>query len=129
MHFKITLVSPTDATFQHAKDVLEYFKRIRLDKTKNSVYKSYVKYGVRNVLRNPLLTKAGCLKKEVKLSSDCLNRMVDKARQHENKFYAKFTYACKGHAEYSAACLESARPQYYRRLRALVAQTEKCWKL
>uniref|UniRef100_A0AAG5D835 Aegyptin/gSG7 salivary protein-like four-helix bundle domain-containing protein n=1 Tax=Anopheles atroparvus TaxID=41427 RepID=A0AAG5D835_ANOAO len=122
-------VKQSNATFQHAKEVLQYFKRVRLDNTKNSVYQSQVRYGIRNVLRNPLLAKAACLKREVKLSTDCLNRMVDKARQHENKFYAKFTYACRGHAEYSAECLESARPKYYRRLKALVAQTEKCWKL
>ena len=62
-------------------------------------------------------------------SSDCLNRMVDKARQLENKFYAQFTYACKKNAEYSSDCLDTGRPVYYRDLKKLAKETEQCWKL
>uniref|UniRef100_A0A182SQY8 Aegyptin/gSG7 salivary protein-like four-helix bundle domain-containing protein n=1 Tax=Anopheles maculatus TaxID=74869 RepID=A0A182SQY8_9DIPT len=123
-------LSTTDATPWHARHLLRYFRRIQLDKTKNSVYQHDVKFGIRTHLRAPLLQKAICLPKGTKqLSSDCLYRMVDKARQQENKFYARFTYACKQHAEYSADCLESGRPLYYRALKNLVKETEKCWKL
>uniref|UniRef100_A0A182KBI1 Aegyptin/gSG7 salivary protein-like four-helix bundle domain-containing protein n=1 Tax=Anopheles christyi TaxID=43041 RepID=A0A182KBI1_9DIPT len=120
--------SPSDATPWHAKQLVPYFKRMKLDKTKNRVYQHDVKYGLRMHLRSPLLQKALCLPKGTKLSSDCLNRMVDKARQHENKFYAKFTYACRKNAEYSADCLDSGRPLYYRDLKNLVKETERCWK-
>uniref|UniRef100_A0A182NFE0 Aegyptin/gSG7 salivary protein-like four-helix bundle domain-containing protein n=1 Tax=Anopheles dirus TaxID=7168 RepID=A0A182NFE0_9DIPT len=122
-------LTPTDATPWHAAQVRQYFKRIKLDKTKNQVYLHDVKRGIRTQLRVPLLQKALLMCQETQLSSDCLNRMVDKARQHENKFYAKFTYACKGHPEYSAVCLETARPQYYRNLRKLAKETIKCWTL
>nr|AFM08408.1 SG7-2 [Anopheles funestus] len=149
-------LSSVEATQWHSKQLLPYFRRIKLDKTKNSVYQHTVKDAIRMHLRIPLMQKALCLPKGTKvskhlqyadvsfaliilkshcfhcvlqLSSDCLNRMVDKARQHENKFYARFTYACKTHAEYSSDCMESGRPMYYRNLRNLVKQTEKCWKL
>uniref|UniRef100_A0A240PNC8 Aegyptin/gSG7 salivary protein-like four-helix bundle domain-containing protein n=1 Tax=Anopheles epiroticus TaxID=199890 RepID=A0A240PNC8_9DIPT len=122
-------ISPCDATTWHAKHLMPYFRRMKLDKSKNRVYQHDVKYGLRMHLRAPLLQKALCLPKGTKLSSDCLNRMVDKARQHENKFYAKFTYACKQHAEYSADCLDSGRPVYYRDLKNLAKETEQCWKL
>uniref|UniRef100_A0A182MGG5 Aegyptin/gSG7 salivary protein-like four-helix bundle domain-containing protein n=1 Tax=Anopheles culicifacies TaxID=139723 RepID=A0A182MGG5_9DIPT len=118
-----------EATPWHAKQLLPYFQRFKLDKTKNSVYQHIVKDAIKMHLRVPLLQKALCLPEGTKLSSDCLNRMVDKARQHENKFYARFTYACKKNAEYSSSCLESGRPMYYRDLRNLVKETVKCWKL
>uniref|UniRef100_A0A1I8JWB1 Aegyptin/gSG7 salivary protein-like four-helix bundle domain-containing protein n=1 Tax=Anopheles quadriannulatus TaxID=34691 RepID=A0A1I8JWB1_ANOQN len=122
-------ISPCDASPRHAKQLISYFKRMKLDQTKNRVYQHDVKNGLRVHLRGPLLQKALCLPKGTKLSSDCLNRMVDKARQHENKFYAKFTYACKTNAEYSAKCLDSGRPVYYRALKQLAKETERCWKL
>ncbi|XP_053675753.1 uncharacterized protein LOC128725999 [Anopheles nili] len=124
----ISMNVQVDATQWHAKQVLQFFRRVRLDKTKNPVYQSDVLRGIRTHLREPLVQKALCLPKGTKLSADCLNRMVDKARQNENRFYAKFTYACKRFAEYSASCLETARPLYYRSLAVLANQTEKCWK-
>nr|AAO06828.1 putative salivary protein gSG7 [Anopheles stephensi] len=122
-------LSTVDATPWHARQLLRYFRRIQLDKTKNSVYQDDVKVGIRRHLRAPLVQKALCLPKGTKLSSDCLYKMVDKARQHENKFYARFTYACKQHTEYSADCLESGRPLYYQALQNLVKETLKCWTL
>uniref|UniRef100_A0A182QY53 Aegyptin/gSG7 salivary protein-like four-helix bundle domain-containing protein n=1 Tax=Anopheles farauti TaxID=69004 RepID=A0A182QY53_9DIPT len=122
-------LTETDATLWHGKQVMQYFQRVRQDKTKNRVYLLDVKRGVRLNLRGPLFQNALCLPHGTKLSSDCLNRMVDKARQHENKFYAKFTYACKGHAEYSSACLEKARPEYYRDLKNLAKETIQCLKV
>ncbi|XP_050079079.1 uncharacterized protein LOC126565913 [Anopheles maculipalpis] len=122
-------LSTIDATPWHARQLVRYFRRIQLDKTKNSVYQHDVRFGIRRHLRAPLVQKALCLPKGTQLSSDCLYKMVDKARQHENRFYARFTYACKKHAEYSADCLESGRPLYYRALRNLVKETEQCWKL
>ncbi|XP_052898510.1 uncharacterized protein LOC128305209 [Anopheles moucheti] len=122
-------LSTIEATRWHATQLLPYFRRFKLDQTKNSVYKHSVKDALQMHLRAPLVQKALCLPKGTKLSTDCLNRMVDKARQHENRFYARFTYACKQHAEYSAACLESGRPLYSRALRNLVKETESCWKV
>ncbi|XP_053661964.1 uncharacterized protein LOC128711124 [Anopheles marshallii] len=121
-------LSTVEATRWHATQLLPYFRRFKLDQTKNSVYKHNVKDALQKHLRAALVQKALCLPTGTKLSTDCLNRMVDKARQHENRFYARFTYACKKHAEYSAACLASGRQLYNRALQNLVKETESCWK-
>uniref|UniRef100_A0A2M4CL47 Putative salivary protein gsg7 n=1 Tax=Anopheles darlingi TaxID=43151 RepID=A0A2M4CL47_ANODA len=115
-----------DATHEHANKVTNIFRRVKQDKTKNAVYLDSVHTGVKTLLKDPLVSKAMLLPAGTKISDDCLNALVDEAREHENKFYADFTYNCEGHIGTSYPCLEKGRETYYENLKALEASTAKC---
>ncbi|XP_035783646.1 uncharacterized protein LOC118461900 [Anopheles albimanus] len=115
-----------DATHEHANKMTNIFRRVKLDKTKNAVYQDYVQKGIKTLLKDPLVSKAMLLPASKSLPDDCLNAMVDEAREHENKFYAVFTYDCQDHIPTAFPCLEKGVATYYENLKALEKSTEKC---
>uniref|UniRef100_A0A2M3ZY56 Putative secreted protein n=1 Tax=Anopheles triannulatus TaxID=58253 RepID=A0A2M3ZY56_9DIPT len=116
-----------DATHEHANKVTNSFRRVKLDKTKNAVYQDYVQKAIKTLLKDPLVSKAMLLPSSVTIADDCLNAMVDEAREHENKFYAVFTYDCQGHIPTAFPCLEKGAAKYHENLKALEQTTEKCF--
>ncbi|XP_058055543.1 uncharacterized protein LOC131206954 [Anopheles bellator] len=119
-------VNPAQATNTHVRQLLQAFRKIDLDTTKKSFYIHNVKYGIQVHLREPLMKVAGAFPESAKLSDACLSRMVKEVDEIELTFYAKFSYHCVDHPQYSVACMEAAQPEYNTSLMELATKTKSC---